>query len=137
METRRIDDEQGRIALADINAAVYNTPSDWLRSAIAGEAVWQSPMYGHVAYVDGEPAWTALAAPVNGVLYVGFVATAVDHRGHGLAELVIRRSLDDATRATGITRTVLHATSDGYPTYVRMGYEPVDEFRLFTPNAGQ
>jgi predicted acetyltransferase len=66
--------------------------------------------------------------PLHGVLYVGFVATALVHRRRGLAELVMRRSLEDATRATGITRTVLHATADGYPVYRRMGYRPVDEF---------
>ena len=134
VETRRIDNEQSRLALADLNAAVYDTPSDWLRSAIAGETIWQSPMYGYVAYVDGVPASTAFAVPVNGVLYVGFVATAIEYRRRRLAELVIRRSLEDAARATGITRTALHATSDGYPVYLRMGYRPVDAFGLFTPS---
>ena len=76
---------------------------------------------------------TAFAVPLNGVLYVAYVATALAHRRRGLAELVMRRSLGDATRATGITRTVLHATAAGYSVYLRMGYRPVDKFSLYVP----
>jgi GNAT superfamily N-acetyltransferase len=134
VETRRIDDERGRLALADLNAAAYEVSSEWVRGAVAGESLWQSPLYGYVAYVDGHPVSTAFAVPINGVLYVGFVATALAYRRRGLAELVMRRSLEDATRDTGITRTALHATADGYPVYIRMGYRPVDAFSLYVPS---
>ena len=134
VDTRRIDDEQGRLALTDLNAAAYDVASAWVRGAVAGESLWQTPVYGYVAYVDGTPVSTAFAVPLHGVLYVGFVATARAYRRRGLAELVMRHSLEDATRATGITRTALHATADGYPVYIRMGYRPVDEFWLFVPS---
>ena len=133
VDTRRIDDEQGRLALADLNAAVYDVSSAWVRRAVAGEALWHTPVYGYVAYVDGHPVSTAFAVPLHGVLYVGYVATALAHHRRGLAELVMRRSLEDATRDTGITRTALHATADGYPVYLRMGYRPVDAFALYVP----
>jgi GNAT superfamily N-acetyltransferase len=134
VETRRIDDERGRLALADLNAAAYDVAAEWVREAVAGEALWHTPLYGYVAYVDGAPVSTAFAVPLHGVLYVGFVATASAYRRRGLAELVMRRSLEDATRVTGITRTALHATADGYPVYIRMGYRPVDAFWLFVPS---
>jgi hypothetical protein len=133
VDVRRIDDEQGRLALADLNAAVYDVSSAWVRGAVAGEALWHTPVYGYVAYVDGHPVSTAFAVPLYGVLYVGYVATALTHRRRGLAELVMRRSLEDATQETGITRTALHATADGYPVYLRMGYRPVDAFALYVP----
>jgi predicted acetyltransferase len=76
---------------------------------------------------------TAFAVPLNGVLYVAFVATAAAHRRRGLAELVMHRCLEKASEETGITRTVLHATADGYLSYVRMGYRPVDEFSIYVP----
>ena len=133
VETRRIDDESGRLALADLNAAVYAISSAWVRGAVAGASLWQAPLYGYVAYVDGVPVSTAFAVPLHGVLYVGFVATALAHRRRGLAELVMRRSVEDATRATGITRTALHASAAGYPVYLRMGYRPVDEFSVYVP----
>jgi hypothetical protein len=133
VDVRRIDDEQGRLALADLNAAVYDVSAAWVRGAVAGEALWHTPVYGYVAYVDGHPVSTAFAVPLHGVLYVGYVATAFIHRRRGLAELVMRRSLEDATQATGITWTALHATADGYPVYLRMGYRPVDTFALYVP----
>ena len=37
------------------------------------------------------------------------------------------------TRATGITRTALHASAAAYPVYLRMGYRPVDEFAVYVP----
>jgi GNAT superfamily N-acetyltransferase len=133
VETRRIDDERGRLALADLNAAVYALSSEWVRGAVAGEALWHTPLYGSVAYVDGEPVATAFTVALHGVLYVSFVATALAHRRRGLAELVMRRSVEDATRATGITRTALHASAAGYPVYLRMGYRPVDAFAVYVP----
>ena len=133
VETRRIDDERGRLALADLNAAVYAISSAWVRGAVAGESLWQAPLYGYVVYVDGHPVSTAFAVPLNGVLYVAYVATALAYRRRGLAELVMRRSLEDATRATGITRTALHASAAGYPVYIRMGYRPVDAFAVYVP----
>ena len=82
VETRRIDDESGRLALADLNAAVYAISSEWC-GAVAGESLWQSPLYGYVAYVDGVPVSTAFTVPLHGVLDVGFVATALAHRRRG------------------------------------------------------
>jgi len=131
VETRRIDDEAGRIALADLNADAYHVSSDWARTAVAGKSLWQTPLYGYVACVDGDPVSTASAMPLNGILYVAFVATDIAHRRRGLAELVMRRCLEDATRETGILRTALHATADGYPVYIRMGYRAVDEFPVY------
>jgi GNAT superfamily N-acetyltransferase len=133
VETRRIDAPPGRLALADLNAAVYDVAAEWVRGAVAGEALWHTPLYGYVACADGTPISTALAIPLHGILYVGFVATALTYRRRGLAELVMRRSLEAARQATGLTRTALHATADGYPVYLRMGYRPVETFALFVP----
>jgi hypothetical protein len=134
VETCRIDDERGRLALADLNAIAYDISYEWVRDAVAGDALWRTPLYGYNAIVDGRPVATAFAVPLNGVLYVAFVTTATAHRRRGLAELVMRRCLENATQETGITRTALHATADGCPSYARMGYRPVDEFSLFVPS---
>ena len=133
VETRLIDDDSGRLALSDLNAVAYDLPPDWVRGVVAGAPLWQTPLYGYNALVEGHPVATAFAVPLNGVLYVAFVATAAAHRRRGLAELVMRRCLEEATVQTGITRTVLHATADGYPSYVRMGYRPIDEFSIYVP----
>lgn len=133
VETRRIEDEAGRLALADLNAVAYDTSSDWVRMAVAGESLWQTPLYGYNAYVEGQPVASAFAVPLNGVIYAAYAATALAHRRKGLAELVLRRSLEHAMRETGITRSVLHGTADGYSLYLKMGYRPIEEFTLYVP----
>jgi GNAT superfamily N-acetyltransferase len=132
-ELRRIDDEESRFALADLNAASYGVASEWARQAIGGAALWQAAIFGTVAYVRGEPASGAFALPIDDALYIAWVATAQAHRRQGLAELVIRRCLEDARRATGLERTVLHATDDGRPVYLRMGYRCVVKFPVYAP----
>jgi GNAT superfamily N-acetyltransferase len=47
------------------------------------------------------------------------VATTPDARRKGYGEAVVRHALQTAHEATGIRRTVLHATEDGYPIYLR------------------
>ena len=69
-----------------------------------GKALWPAPVYGYVAYVDGAPVSTAFAVPLHGVLYVGSVATASACCHRGLAELVMRRSLEARPGQPGITR---------------------------------
>ena len=63
-----------------------------------------------------------LAVSIDEALYVAWVATSKTHRRLGLAELVVRASLGDARKATGLERTVLHATEDGFAVYLTMGY---------------
>lgn len=76
VETRRIDDEAGRLALADLNAAAYGVSPDWARAIILSNSLWNSPLFGYNAYSDAIPVATALVLPQNGILYVGWVAKA-------------------------------------------------------------
>jgi hypothetical protein len=131
VETRRIEDEAGRLALADLNATAYDVSSDWIRKAVGGESLWKTPLYGYNAYIEGQPVATAFAVQLNSVIYVAYAATANAHRRKGLAELVIRRCVEHATLETGISRTVLHATADGYSVYLKMGYRPVEQFSVY------
>jgi GNAT superfamily N-acetyltransferase len=130
---RQIGDEETRFALADLNAASYGVPPEWGRLAIGDPALWQSAIYGTIAYVGDEPASGTFALPIDDALYIAWVATAKAHRGSGLAEMVIRKSLADAKEATGLERTVLHATTDGRPVYQRMGYHDVVKFPCYGP----
>ena len=130
VEARFIDDEVGRRGLADLNATVANVSQEWVRELATSDSFWKDPPFGYNAYIDDQPVATALVWPRDDVLYVGWVATSPDYRRRGLADLVTRRSLEHATRETGITRTVLHSTDDGYHVYLKMGYRPVEEFAL-------
>ncbi len=128
---RRIRDEGTRIALAELNAAAYDAPLEWGHMAIGHERLWQEPLFGHIAYVDGRPVAGGFATPIEGALYVGWVVTAREYRCRGLAELVTRRSLADARLATGLERTILHSTESGRSMYLRMGYRPVATFPIW------
>ena len=133
VESRRIGDEKTRHAIAELNAASYGVPSEWGRLALSFPALWRTTIYGTVAYEGGEPASGAFALPIGDALYIAWVATAKTHRGKGLAELVIRKSLAAAKEATGLERTILHATADGRPVYRRMGYHDVVRFPCYGP----
>jgi ribosomal protein S18 acetylase RimI-like enzyme len=70
--------------------------------------------------------------PLNGALHVMCVATMPAHQRRGYAEAVMRHSLAQASRATGLTRTTLHATEAGKPAYQRMGYRETATFTGYT-----
>ena len=127
----RVSDESTRLAIAELNAAAYGAPLKWGQMAIGHERLWQEPLFGHVAYIDDKPAAAGFALSIGTVLYVAWMATANQYRRRGLAELVMRHSLEAATSETGLTRTVLHATEIGLPVYQRMGYRPVASFPLW------
>ena len=134
VQLRWISDEETRFALADLNADAYSVPKEWGRQALGSAALWRAPLFGRIAYVGGEPASGAFTLPIDNALYVGWVATSKAHRSLGLAELVIRTSLKDARKATGLERTILHATSEGQPVYTRMGYRPIVKFPFYGPD---
>jgi len=131
-QLRRINDEEASFALAHLNADAYGVPHEWGRLAL-GAALSRSQIFGTVAYVGDKPASGALALPIDHALYVAWVATAKQFRGLGLAELVIRACLDDAKKITRLERTFLHATADGLPVYLRMGYQPIAKFPFYGP----
>lgn len=58
----------------------------------------------------------------------------------GLPEAValslISASLEGARKATGLERTILHATREGPPVYTRMGYRSVVKFPFYGPEEG-
>ena len=46
VETRRIDDEAGRLALADLNALAYGVSPDWARWVTLCDSLWNPPLFG-------------------------------------------------------------------------------------------
>jgi GNAT superfamily N-acetyltransferase len=90
--------------------------------------LWRDRAYGFVAYEGDKPVSTATAIINEGSLFLFLVATAPDVRRKGYGEAVTRHALQTAHKATGIRRTVLHATELGYPMYLRLGYHPTVKF---------
>jgi predicted acetyltransferase len=65
---------------------------------------------------------TATAIINEGCLFLFLVATTPEARCKEYGEAAVRQALQTAHEATGISRTVLHATEAGYPLYLRLGY---------------
>jgi len=136
-ELRRVGDEETRFAVSDLNCVSYGLPLPLGRATFAAPGLWGEDMLGRVGYVGGEAVSCAATLVLEGRLYVGFVATAAEHRRKGYAEGVMRSSLADAMEATGLQRTALHASEIGRPLYEAMGYRAVARFSYYASAQGQ
>ena len=103
-------------------------PEETSPSLIKEEMFWHGHAYGFVAYKGDKPVSTATAIINEGRLFLFMVATMPEARRKGYGEAVVRHALQTAHEATGIRRTVLHATEAGYPLYLRLGYRPTVKF---------
>lgn len=131
LELRPVSDPETRCAVADINAASYEVPLEWAREVFCEAGVWHSGWFGCVAYADGRAVATSATVIMEEIRYVGLVATLPEFRHRGYAEASMRCSLEMAYAATGIKRTVLHASAMGKSTYERMGYRSVATFNVY------
>jgi hypothetical protein len=124
VELRQITTAEEAATMSDLNCAAYEMPLELGRSALAGTGMFDRGAYGAIAWVDGTPVSTAAVLFDEDRLNVICVATPAHLRRRGYAEAVMRHVLEEGARRTGISRTVLHATPDGFPIYRRMGYTP-------------
>lgn len=130
LEILAVTGSASRIAVNDINCAAYGMDAEAGRAPLSRDELWDQ-MYGSVGYVNGDAAATATTRVVDGRLYVAFVATHPDYQRRGYAEACMRDSLRRAARASGIERSILHATDAGHPVYRKMGYHDVTKFILY------
>jgi ribosomal protein S18 acetylase RimI-like enzyme len=130
LEYRRVANRETCIAASDINCAAYGIPLEVGRESFF-EGMFGNEVFAYVGYLEGQPVTAAGVWIVDGIQYVAIVATHPDHRRKGYAESVMWHSLQEARKATGITRTVLHATEAGFPVYERMGYRSVARFTFY------
>lgn len=93
--------------------------------------LWGGPNHGFLLYVDGVAVAGGSASFVEGVSYIGWMATLPEFRGHGYAEALVRHMDAFMRRRDGVKETVLHATEMGRPVYERMGFQAVDEFAAY------
>ena len=124
----RIGDEATIQAFAQLNCVSYGVPVETGLSLVKERTLWHEHAYGFVAYEGQRPVSTATAIVNDGCLFLFLVATVPGARRKGYGEAVVRHALQTAHEATGIRRTVLHATEAGYPLYRRLGYHPTGKF---------
>jgi GNAT superfamily N-acetyltransferase len=82
-------------------------------------------------YENGVAVAGGSASFVEGVSYIGWMATLPKHRGRGYAEALLRHMDAFMRLRYGVNETVLHATEMGRPVYQRMGFRAVDEFAAY------
>jgi ribosomal protein S18 acetylase RimI-like enzyme len=132
VDVRPVRNADERRAMADINAASYDVSQELVRKAFDHEHIYGPECMGFLGTRNGVPITSTLVTPIDGNnAYVGLVATLPDHQRIGAAEAVMRHALAEARRAWGVERTVLHATEEGSPVYLRMGYRPVTHFKMY------
>jgi hypothetical protein len=95
--------------------------------------LWNEHAYGFLAYVGDKAVATATAIINNGCVFLFLVATvpAAERKGYG--DAVVRHAMNTAYEATGIKRSVLHATDAAYAVYVRLGCHPTAKFMGYMP----
>jgi predicted acetyltransferase len=89
-------------------------------------------VFSYALYDDDQPASTATVFITENCLNVVCVATVPVFQRKGYAEAVMRHGLNEAIRATGLRRSVLHASEAGRPLYERMGYRTITKFTAWT-----
>lgn len=126
----RVRDADTALQVAAINTDAYGMPPEDAHHLALAE-LWPEDTYGYVGAIDGTPVTCAATVPVDGRLYVAWVATHPAHHRKGYAEAAMRESLHVAADATGLQRTILHATDAGRPVYAAMGYVPTSRFTMY------
>jgi GNAT superfamily N-acetyltransferase len=127
---RRVSDQAGCDTIADINSSAYGFPPELGRS-LSVMSLWDGESYPYIGFLDDDPVTCAATILVEGINYVGWVATLPERSRNGYAEAVMRHSLEQAVTRTGRQRTVLHATEAGLPLYKAMGYETAAHFGVY------
>jgi|ERR1700722_6187705 GNAT superfamily N-acetyltransferase len=121
----RVTTEDQLMAFADLNSRAYAMPLEYGRDGLANSMLWKSGMFSYLGLEDGVPVSAAATVATGNCLFLALVATAPEAQRKGYGEATVRKALFEGGRATGLTRTVLHATQAGAPVYERIGYRKV------------
>jgi hypothetical protein len=131
---RQVRDAQTRQDFQQIISRVFALPSNVSRHVYGSERFWRGGYIGWVGYAGGKPVTTAATESAAGSVGVYSVATVAEEQGKGYAEAITRHCLEEARRASGLSRTSLQSTSAGYRLYSRMGYRQVTRVRVYVAN---
>lgn len=105
------------------------------REALDHESLWGEGCFGYVGYSNGDAVATATTYVRNDYLYVALVATLPESRSRGFAKAITTHSMQEASKASGLQRTILHATPMARSIYESLGFRTVTTFPMFLPAA--
>jgi ribosomal protein S18 acetylase RimI-like enzyme len=135
LEYRHVDSRELRCDVADLNAAGYEVPPEMAREALDHVALWEEGCFGYVGFLNDTPVATSTTYVRSNCLYVALVATRPDFRQRGLARKITSHSVQQAERASGLQRTLLHSTPMARSLYESLGFRTVTTFPMFLPAA--
>ena len=135
LEYRKVDSQELRCAVADLNAMGYEVPNEMAREALDHPALWGEGCFGYVGFLNDTPVATSTTYVRSNCLYVALVATRPDFRQRGLARKITSYSVEQAQRESGLERTLLHATPMARSIYESLGFRTVTTFPMFLPAA--
>jgi hypothetical protein len=121
----RVTTEEALTAYADLNSRAYGMPLEAGRDGLCGSQLWKSSIYAYLGLENGVPVSAAATMETDGCLFLLLVATAPEAQRRGYGNATVRKALFEGAKATGLTRTVLHATVAGTPVYEGIGYTKV------------
>jgi ribosomal protein S18 acetylase RimI-like enzyme len=132
VQCRPIEDERTRLDFAHISSVVFALPFVSAKRIYGEPALWQRPLKGWIGYINNKAVSVVsivIAADAIGVYSLG---TLPQHQGCGYGETLFRHAMEEARKETGITRSILQSTDDGFNLYLRMGYRVVTNFSVYT-----
>jgi ribosomal protein S18 acetylase RimI-like enzyme len=135
IDCRPIADERTRLDFAHISSMVFALPFVSAKRIYCDSALWEPPMRGWVGYVNGKAVSVVTTVIAAGAVGVYSLGTLPQNQGCGYGQTLLRHAIEEARRETGITRSVLQSTDDGFNLYLRMGYRVVTSFSVFTKEA--
>lgn len=130
LEYRRVQTDAAARDLAMINAQAYGMPAE-IWECTCNLHMWQPDTYGYVGYREGVAVCAASALPIEGAMYIAWVATLPGEHGKGYAEAVMREAVEKGRVGMGKRRLVLHASDMGKPLYRSMGFTVGSKIPLF------
>jgi ribosomal protein S18 acetylase RimI-like enzyme len=135
LDIRRVWSREERVAFAGILSSTFDLPYGICSDIYSVERSWQGGYRGWVGYVDGEPVVSTACVVAAGVAGIYSVGTMPAWRRRGYAERLMRTVLHEVSLETGVERTILQATTEGFRVYQRMGYRRVTQFSIFLMDA--
>ena len=128
--------EDNGVTVTDINCLAYGLAVETGRASLLRKSFWQNA-FSYVAFIGDRPVATATVIVQRECLYLALVATVPEAQGKGYGQAVVRHAMQRAHEATGLTRTILHATQAGYPLYDGLGYRSAAHFTGYAPRPTQ
>ncbi len=132
LDVRRVEDTATRSDFTAITSESFRIPDHVARMIYGDDRMWSGAFFGYVGYVEGQPVSTVGYVVDEDAIGVYSVGTFPQYRQRGYAEALMRQTLAELHRTTGIGNIVLQSTRQGASLYRHMGFRTVTRFAVYT-----